>query len=122
MGALTDASGDTAGDMMSAMPEELKEREARLAIRILEQTAIRPQPPASSPDIDLKLRVWTQDAINELPSEQRENFRGASGEAEAIASCRVYGTLITLISNADPDDAADIYKAFLQKGADWISG
>jgi hypothetical protein len=110
-------------EMNAAMPDALKRREMRLAIKVLEQTAVSPQQPRPSRDVDQKMQVWSQDAVGSLGFDGRGDLAGASGTvARAKASCKVFGSLLQIMAGSSPDDAVEVYKALAEKGAQRTGG
>jgi hypothetical protein len=121
--AITDPSPATLDAIEAAMPQDLKLREARLATKVLEQTATKPQPPRPSPDLEAKLKIWAIDSVGTLPFGERDDLGGAhGGDAQAKAACDVLSSMIGLIAVAPPDDAAEAFKALTAKGMQQVSG
>jgi len=108
---------DALHDMAAAMPEQLRQREAHLAIQVLEQTATHPQPPSPKPDTDQELTIWARDAVNGLSFEERDALRAGGSQGHAAAECKVFGNLLFTLANDYPPDAAEVYKALIAKGA-----
>jgi hypothetical protein len=119
---MTAPSPETTADMVDAMPDDLKSREARLAINLLQQTATHPQPPHPTANTDEELSLWTRDAVWSLSFDERDALKGAGGaDAEGRAYCKVLGALLYTLTFDYPPDAAEVYKAILAKGMDRMS-
>jgi hypothetical protein len=119
---MDDPDPDTLHDMAAAMPPALRQREAHVAIQLLEQTATHPQPPSPKPDTDQELTIWSRDAANGLSFEERDALRAGGSEGHAAAECKVFGNLLYTLVNDYPPDGAEVFKALLAKGAARFGG
>ncbi len=113
---MNDPDPDTLHDMAAAMPQQLRQREAHLAIQVLEQTATHPQPPSPKADTERELSIWAMDAVNGLSFEERDALRAGGSQLHAAAECKVFGNLLYTLVNDYPPDATEVYKALLAKG------
>jgi len=113
---LDDPGPDAMGDIAAALPEDLKEREARLDINVLEQTALHPQPPRPTALIDDQVSMLGRDAVWSLSFDERDALRGG-GEAHGAAACKAFGTMLDTIGFNSPGVLTEIFKAVLAKGA-----
>ena len=98
------------------LPDELKARETRLQIQILEQTAVRPQPPRPTQLINDQISLLGRDAVWGLSFDERDALRG-SGEAHGAAECKAFQTMLRVVSFNSPAIEAELFKAMLAKGA-----
>jgi hypothetical protein len=119
---INDPGPDTVRDVAAVMPDQLRRREAHLAIQILEQTATHPQPPSPKPDTDREMDLWATDAADGLSFEERDAMRMGGSEGHAAAECKVFGNLLYTLSMDYAPDAAEVYKAMLAKGASRFAG
>lgn len=117
---------DTAQQMQDALPDDLKTRQEALAIKILEQTATKPQPPNPTADTDQKLKLWMWEAGSSLTFEERDALKaateGGASDAAGAAACKVMGSLLMTMAYAPPGDATEIYKALEAKGVERMGG
>jgi hypothetical protein len=115
--SMTSPSAATASEIEAAMPGDLKGRETRLVVKLLEQTATRPQPAHPPVDIDQKLTIWSRDAYDSLSFEERDALKGAGGaDAQGAAACKVMGALLGMMAFFSPEDKAETFKALEAKG------
>jgi hypothetical protein len=116
---MTAPGPETTTDMVAAMPDELKAREARLAIAVLEQTATHPQAPHPTANTDQELTIWARDAYDGLSFDERDALHGAGGaEAEGKAYCKMLGNLLYTLTFDYPPDATEVYKSLIAKGVE----
>ena len=108
-------------ELVASMPDDLKQREANLGLKLLQQTATAPQPPKPSADLDGKLKIWAMDAFNGLSFEERDALRDG-GELRDKAACEAVGNLINMLVMMGGTDAVEAYKALSAKGLEHMSG
>jgi hypothetical protein len=114
-------SADAMDEWAAALPDDLKQRERRLALKLLEQTANAPQPPKPSEDLDGKLKIWAWDAFNGLSFEERDALK-SGGELRDKAACDAVGNLIRMLSMTGGSDAVEAYKELSTKGMQRVAG
>jgi hypothetical protein len=114
-------SPDALDELASTMPDDLKQREAHLALKLLEQTATAPQPPKPSEELDGKLKIWSWDAFNGLSFEERDALK-SGGELRGKAACDAVGNLLDMLSMMGGADAVEAYKALSAKGMQRMGG
>jgi hypothetical protein len=112
-------SADTEAELVNAMPGYMREREERLELKLLEQTATAPQAPKPSKDLDGKLKMWAWDAVSGLSSDERAALQ-QGGELGGKAACHAVGDMLEMISWSG-SDAVEAYKALSAKGFDRMS-
>jgi len=106
-------------DLANAMPDDLRQREARLELKLLQQAATAPQPPKPSADLDGKLKMWAVDAVNGLTFEEKAALQ-SGGELRDKAACHAVGDMLEMISWSG-SDAAEAFKALSAKGLERMS-
>jgi hypothetical protein len=108
-------------ELVASMPDDMKQREASLGLKLLEQTATAPQPPKPSEELDGKLKIWAWDALNGLSFDERDALRDG-GELHDKAACDAVGNLINMLVMMGGTDAVEAYKALSAKGLEHMSG
>ena len=108
-------------ELVASMPDDMKQREADLGLRLLQQTATAPQPPKPSEDLDGKLKIWAWDAFNGLSFEERDALKDG-GELRDKAACEAVGNLINMLVMLGGTDAVEAYKALSAKVPQRMSG
>jgi hypothetical protein len=114
-------SADAEQELATSMPDDLRQREERLGLKLLEQTATAPQPPKPSEELDGKLKIWAQDAFNGLSFEERDALRDG-GELRDKAACDAVGNLIRMLVMLGGTDAVEAYKEMSAKGLQRMGG
>jgi hypothetical protein len=114
-------SADAQEELATSMPDDLRQREERLGLKLLEQAATAPQPPKPSEELDGKLKIWAQDAFNGLSFEERDALRDG-GELRDKAACDAVGNLIRMLVMLGGTDAVEAYKEMSAKGLQRMGG
>jgi hypothetical protein len=114
-------SADAQDELVASMPDDLRQREETLGLKLLQQTATAPQPPKPSEDLDGKLKMWALDAFNGLSFEERDALRDG-GELRDKAACEAVGNLINMLAMMGGTDAVEAYKALSARGLQHMSG
>jgi hypothetical protein len=106
---------DALDQLQAALPDDLKKREASLALKLLEQTATAPQPARMTADLDSKIQIWTRDAVWGLSFDERDALQ-SGGALRSKAGCEVVGNYLRMLSMIGGTDAAEAYKSLSEKG------
>lgn len=118
--ALTQATPEAFDEMQQKLPPQLVEREARLTVKMLEQTATAPQPAKMTDDLKAKLAIWERDAFWGLSFEERDALKGG-GSLQSKAGCDVVGNFLGPLDLMGGSDAAEAYKALISNGLQQIN-
>jgi hypothetical protein len=113
-------SPDAQAELANAMPDDLKQREERLQLKLLEQTATAPQPPKPGADLDGKLKMWAWDAVSGLSFDEKTALQ-SGGELRDKAACHAVGDMLEMISWSG-SDAVEAFKALSAKGLEKMNG
>ena len=112
---------DAFDELQQRLPPDLREREAHLTVKMLEQTATAPQPAKMTDDLKGRLDIWTRDAFWGLSFDERDALKGG-GPLQAKAGCDLVGAFLRPLDLMGGPDAAEAYKALSEKGLQSLSG
>jgi len=108
-------------ELEAKLPGDLKAREGRQMVKLLEQTATQPQPAKMTPELDSKLAIWIRDAYWGLSFEERDALKGG-GPLQSKAGCDLIGNFLRPMTLMGGTDAAEAYKALSEKGLESFNG
>lgn len=113
--ALVEEDSEALGELEHRLPADLVAREARLQVKLLEQTATQPQPLQVTPELKGKLGIWVGGVLNGLLPEERAAL-DADGPLHAKARCDLIGGLLRQLDQTGGSDGADAFKALIGPG------
>jgi hypothetical protein len=117
--AMMQPGPDTLAEIEAATPPSLRARAAEVAVDVLEQTALHPQPPKPSEDLDRKTTLWMMNGISGLSFQERDQLKTMSStptDEQAAVVCHIYANMLDVLLSASPDDAAEVYKSLTARG------
>jgi hypothetical protein len=106
---------DAFDELQQKLPPDLREREAHLTVKMLEQTATAPQPAKMTDDLKGRIDIWTRDAVWGLSFEERDALKGG-GALQSKAGCDLVGNFLRPLDLMGGTDAAETYKALSTQG------
>jgi hypothetical protein len=117
--AMMQPGPETLAEIEAATPPPRRARAAEVAVDVLEQTALHPQPPKPSEDIERKTMLWMMNGVSGLSFAERDQLKGLNStptDEQAAVVCHIYANVLDGLLAASPDDAAEVYKSLTAKG------
>jgi hypothetical protein len=112
---LAQPSPQTLSELQTVLPDDLRERDAKLMIKMLEQTATAPQAPHPPASMDSDLTIWARDAFDGLSFDDRDALTKGGADHDK-AACEMYGNMLRIIAFSGPTEAGEALKAITVKG------
>jgi hypothetical protein len=108
-------SAEAMDQLEQKLPDDLRAREARQLVQLLEQTATHPQPARMTDDLDGRIKIWIRDAYWGLSFDERDALKGG-GSLQSKAGCDMVGNFLRPLDLMGGTDAAEAYKALSTNG------